>query len=61
MDPVFRDMRHPHKFNHALTISYGITFCLDFGMGVVGYLMFGKYVSEEVPPPNTPLALLGRS
>jgi len=54
-------MRHPYKFGHALTISYAITICLDFGMGVVGYLMFGKYVSQEVPPPSIPLALLGRN
>jgi len=41
-------MRHPEKFSHALGISYSITFAIDASMGVIGYLMFGKYVFEEV-------------
>jgi vesicular inhibitory amino acid transporter len=45
---VYRDMRHPDKFPHALGVSYGITFAVDTSMGVIGYLMFGKYVLEEV-------------
>src|SRR5271169_1018549 len=41
-------MRHPHKFSRALGVSYSITFAVDVTMGIVGYLMFGKYVFEEV-------------
>lgn len=41
-------MRHPEKFSRALGLSYGITFAIDVSMGVIGYLMFGKYVFEEV-------------
>lgn len=47
---VYRDMRHPEKFSRALGVSYGITFAIDMSMGVIGYLMFGKYVFEEVKP-----------
>jgi vesicular inhibitory amino acid transporter len=48
-------MRHPQKFSRALGISYGITFAIDLSMGIIGYLMFGKYVFEEVipSPPHT--------
>lgn len=45
---VYRDMRHPSKFSHALGVSYAITFTVDLTMGVIGYLMFGKYVLQEV-------------
>lgn len=45
-------MRHPDKFSHALGVSYGITFAVDLSMGVIGYLMFGKYVLEEVTTLN---------
>jgi solute carrier family 32 (vesicular inhibitory amino acid transporter) len=41
-------MRHPYKFSRALGVSYGITFGIDLSMGIIGYLMFGKYVFEEV-------------
>jgi len=41
-------MRHPYKFSRALGISYIITFAIDLSMGVMGYLMFGKDVFEEV-------------
>jgi solute carrier family 32 (vesicular inhibitory amino acid transporter) len=46
---VYRDMRHPEKFSRALGVSYSITFAIDMSMGVLGYLMFGKDVFEEVP------------
>jgi len=41
-------MRHPYKFSRALGVSYSITFLIDASMGIIGYLMFGKYVLEEV-------------
>jgi solute carrier family 32 (vesicular inhibitory amino acid transporter) len=41
-------MRHPYKFSQALGVSYSITFAIDLSMGIIGYLMFGKYVLEEV-------------
>lgn len=51
-------MRHPHKFSRALGVSYSITFAVDVTMGIVGYLMFGRYVFEEVIIyPSVPLML----
>jgi len=50
---VYRDMRHPYKFSRALGISYIITFAIDLSMGVMGYLMFGKDVFEEVNSVTT--------
>jgi len=47
---VYRDMRHPYKFSQALGVSYSITFAIDTAMGIVGYLMFGRQVLEEVVP-----------
>ena len=44
-------MRHPYKFSHALEVSYGITFAVDLSMGIIGYLMFGEYVLQEVVHP----------
>ena len=41
-------MRHPYKFSRALGVSYVITFAIDLSMGIIGYLMFGKHVLEEV-------------
>jgi len=49
---VFRDMRHPQKFSKALGVSYSITFAIDITMGIVGYLMFGRKVLEEVSFPR---------
>jgi len=46
-------MRHPYRFSRALEVSYGITFAVDLSMGIVGYLMFGKYVFEEVTSLNS--------
>ncbi|ODQ81308.1 hypothetical protein BABINDRAFT_34347 [Babjeviella inositovora NRRL Y-12698] len=42
------DMRHPHKFQSSLKITYGITYVTDFSMAVIGYLMFGTKVGNEV-------------
>lgn len=45
---IYRDMRHPHKYDSALSTVYKITFSVDFSMGVLGYLMFGSSVENEV-------------
>jgi hypothetical protein len=50
-------MRHPYKFSQALGVSYSITFMIDLSMGIIGYLMFGKYVLEEVCTPVSGLIL----
>jgi solute carrier family 32 (vesicular inhibitory amino acid transporter) len=45
---IYRDMRHPHKYGKCLTVIYQITFLVDFSMCVIGFLMFGDGVKDEV-------------
>lgn len=45
---IYRDMRHPQKFKKNIDITYSVTFGIDMTMAVVGFLMFGDYVREEV-------------
>jgi solute carrier family 32 (vesicular inhibitory amino acid transporter) len=45
---IYRDMRHPQKYGRSLRFTYGFTFSLDLTMAVVGLLMFGDYIHDEV-------------
>ncbi|KJX99529.1 vacuolar amino acid transporter 1 like protein [Zymoseptoria brevis] len=45
---IYRDMRHPYKYRKGVTITYSFTFTLDLLMAVVGLLMFGDGVKDEV-------------
>lgn len=45
---IYRDMRHPQKYDKCLVSTYQITFMIDFSMGVLGFLMFGGTISDEV-------------
>lgn len=45
---IYRDMRHPQKYGKCLVTTYKITFFIDISMGILGFLMFGSGVSEEV-------------
>ncbi|KAJ9642883.1 hypothetical protein H2201_005829 [Coniosporium apollinis] len=45
---IYRDMRHPYKYRRGVNITYIFTYFLDLSMAVVGLLMFGDYVREEV-------------
>lgn len=42
------DMRHPYKFKDCLKQTYKITSFTDIGTAVVGYLMFGEMVKDEI-------------
>lgn len=42
------DMRHPHKFQDCLITTYGVTYLTDISMAVIGFLMFGGNVKEEI-------------
>ena len=42
------DMRHPSKFKDCLKQTYKITSFTDIGTAVVGYLMFGEMVKDEI-------------
>ncbi|PSK56613.1 hypothetical protein B9Z65_6237 [Elsinoe australis] len=45
---IYRDMRHPYKYRRAVDTTYLITSCLDIFMAVIGLLMFGDGVRDEV-------------
>lgn len=45
---VYKDMRHPHKYPRALRTTYTFTYGLDLTMAVLGYLMFGEGVRDEI-------------
>lgn len=42
------DMRHPDKFKDCLKTTYAITLLTDLSMAVIGFLMFGSNVLDEV-------------
>lgn len=45
---IFKDMRHPQKYHRALRYTYSFTWGLDTTMAILGYLMFGDFVLDEV-------------
>jgi vesicular inhibitory amino acid transporter len=45
---IYKDMRHPEKYSKAVNITYWFTYPLDTIMMVVGLLMFGDNIHEEV-------------
>jgi vesicular inhibitory amino acid transporter len=45
---VYKDMRHPQKYVRAVRYTYIFTYGLDASMAVLGYLMFGEGVMDEV-------------
>ncbi|KAJ5169135.1 Vacuolar amino acid transporter 1 [Penicillium canariense] len=45
---IYRDMRHPRKYGKSLRVTYIFTFTLDCSMAIIGWLMFGDIVRDEV-------------
>jgi vesicular inhibitory amino acid transporter len=45
---IYRDMRHPYKYRRAVNTTYAFTFTLDLLMAVVGLIMFGDGVADEI-------------
>jgi len=45
---IYKDMRHPQKYGRAVKYTYLFTYGLDLSMAVLGYLMFGDDVRDEV-------------
>lgn len=45
---IYRDMRHPYKYNRGVNITYAFTATLDLFMAVVGLIMFGDAVRDEI-------------
>ncbi|SCV03567.1 LAMI_0H09208g1_1 [Lachancea mirantina] len=42
------DMRHPDKFKDCLKTTYLVTALTDLGIAIIGFLMFGMSVADEV-------------
>ncbi|KAI2767979.1 transmembrane amino acid transporter protein-domain-containing protein [Daldinia loculata] len=45
---IYRDMRHPHRFGEAVGYTFSFTLVIDFAIAVVGLLMFGDGVRDEI-------------
>ncbi|CAD6576721.1 MAG: hypothetical protein ASARMPRED_007844 [Alectoria sarmentosa] len=45
---IYRDMRHPLKYTRAINYTYVFTYLLDALVAVVGFLMFGQKVLDEL-------------
>ncbi|CAI7642349.1 unnamed protein product [Penicillium glandicola] len=45
---IYRDMRHPQKYGKSLWVTYIFTFTLDCSMAIIGWLMFGDIVRDEI-------------
>ncbi|KAK0621279.1 transmembrane amino acid transporter protein-domain-containing protein [Bombardia bombarda] len=45
---IYRDMRHPYKYDRALKITFSFTYILDATTAVAGLLMFGDGVRDEI-------------
>ncbi|KAM0281320.1 hypothetical protein ACHAQH_003588 [Verticillium albo-atrum] len=45
---IYRDMRHPQKFGKAIKVTFSFSYALDAITAVVGLLMFGDGVLDEI-------------
>lgn len=45
---IYRDMRHSYRYTKALNITFSFSYILDLSMAVVGLLMFGDEVLDEI-------------
>ncbi|KAL1886368.1 hypothetical protein Plec18167_000298 [Paecilomyces lecythidis] len=45
---IYRDMRHPQKYGKSLRTTYFFTYGLDCTMAIIGWLMFGPGVRDEI-------------
>lgn len=60
---LYRDMRDPTEYNHALMFTFSSTYIIDLSMAVCGFLMYGRDTSDEIVAnilmtPGHPHALL---
>ncbi|OTB07170.1 hypothetical protein M426DRAFT_84844 [Hypoxylon sp. CI-4A] len=45
---IYRDMRHPYRYKEAVTYTFSFTFIVDAAVAVVGLVMFGEGVRDEI-------------
>jgi vesicular inhibitory amino acid transporter len=41
-------MRHPYKYHRSINITYTFTYGIDLAMAIIGILMFGDTIRDEV-------------
>ncbi|KHN97674.1 Amino acid transporter, transmembrane [Metarhizium album ARSEF 1941] len=45
---IYRDMRHPRKWNKGVNITFSVSYALDTCLAIVGVLMFGDGIREAI-------------
>ncbi|CEJ87631.1 hypothetical protein VHEMI04468 [[Torrubiella] hemipterigena] len=45
---IYRDMRHPYKWNKAVKVTFSFSYVLDTCLAVIGILMFGDDIKETI-------------
>ncbi|SGZ48283.1 CIC11C00000000347 [Sungouiella intermedia] len=45
---LYRDMRHPKKFDYCCNVTFLFTFKFDYIIAIVGYLMFGQNCADTL-------------
>ncbi|KAG6069347.1 hypothetical protein E4U32_000061 [Claviceps aff. humidiphila group G2b] len=45
---IYRDMRHPHKWERAVNTTFSFSYALDTCLAVVGVLMFGDGIKDAI-------------
>lgn len=45
---IYRDMRHPYKYNKAVDVTYIFTYLVEVALAIAGYIMFGEEVRDEI-------------
>ncbi|CAH2354310.1 vacuolar amino acid transporter 1 [[Candida] railenensis] len=56
---LYRDMRHPYKYNRATNVTFNFTFFIDYVVAAIGFLMFGvecqdSFTKNLMLQPNYP-------
>lgn len=45
---IHLDMQHPTKYDHCMNVSFGFSYLVDLSTGILGFLMFGSIIEDEV-------------
>ncbi|KAK3676504.1 hypothetical protein LTR78_003780 [Recurvomyces mirabilis] len=45
---IYRDMRHPYRYRRGVNVTYSFVFTLDLFMAVIGLIMYGDGVKDEI-------------
>ncbi|KAJ6441676.1 amino acid transporter [Purpureocillium lavendulum] len=45
---IYRDMRHPHKWNTGVNATFSFSYVLDTCLAIIGILMFGDGIKDAI-------------